>query len=47
MLQPKKYRWRKQHKGRIHGTAQAGASFELWSLWAQGSGARPTLGAAD
>ncbi len=29
MQQPKKYRWRKQHKGRIHGTAQAGASLNF------------------
>ena len=33
MLQPTRTKYRKAHKGRIHGTLQVEESFKLWSLW--------------
>ena len=39
MLQPKKTKYRKAFKGKIHGNAKGGTDAELWLLWSQGAGA--------
>ena len=32
MLQPVRTKWRKAHKGRIHGTATRASAIKLWSF---------------
>ena len=39
MLQPARTKFRKQHKGRIHGPAKARLLAGFRCLWAQGAGA--------
>ena len=43
MLQPKRTKYRKAHKGRIHGNAKGGTTLNFGTLWAEGAG----TGAAD
>ena len=38
MLQPVRTKYRKAHKGRIHGTASRCNSYELRSFWFKGNG---------
>ena len=33
MLQPTRTKYRKAHKGRIHGKATRGELLKLWNLW--------------
>ena len=47
MLQPKRTKFRKQHKGRIHGEAKGGFELELRHLRAESDRARADHRAAD
>ena len=33
MLSPKRTKFRKAHKGRIHGLAKGGSQLKLWCIW--------------
>ncbi len=41
MLSPKKFKFRKQHKGRIHGNGKGWHNIGIWRLWFKGIIAEP------
>ena len=47
MLQPKRTKFRKMHKGRIHGMAKGGSDLDLWHLWPKSHSARADHRAPD
>jgi len=47
MMQPKKTKFRKAHKGRIHGVATSGATLSFGQFGPEGDGARAHHRASD